>query len=169
MNHQTSQPQHIIHPIPPTWNRDSRILILGSFPSVRSREMAYFYGHPQNRFWQVLAEIFRKPFPESVEERRAFLLENRVAAWDVIASCTISGSSDSSIRDVTINDLHPILEGADIQQIYVNGKKAYQLYERYTRPAIGRDAVCLPSTSPANAAWTLEKLIEVWSQIRQYE
>ena len=168
MRRQNAEPQHIIHPIPPTWNSDSRILILGSFPSVKSREMAYFYGHPQNRFWRVLAALYQQPFPNSVEERRAFLLENRIAAWDVIASCTISGSSDSCIRNVEINDLHPILEGADIRQIFVNGKKAYQLYETYTRRTTGRDAVCLPSTSPANAAWTLEKLIGAWAQIRQY-
>ena len=157
--------QKIDHPIPPTWNAFSEVLILGSFPSVRSREMAYFYGHPQNRFWRVLATLFEEPFPETKEEREAFLLRHRIAAWDVIASCTITGSSDSSIRDVRTNDLKPILRGAPIRQIFVNGKKAAELYRKYLLPELGREAVCLPSTSPANAAWSLEKLVAAWRQI----
>ena len=157
--------QKLVHPIPPTWDQTSRILILGSFPSVKSREMAYFYGHPQNRFWRVLSLLFDEPFPETVEERRSLLLCHRIAAWDVIASCTITGSADSSIRDVVVNDLSPILTGAPIRQIYVNGKKADALYRKYLLPQIGREAVCLPSTSPANAAWSLDKLLSVWQQI----
>ena len=157
--------QKLVHPIPPTWDETSRILILGSFPSVKSREMAYFYGHPQNRFWRVLSILFEEPFPETKEERRAFLLRHHIAAWDVIASCTITGSSDSSIRDVVVNDLQPILAGASIRQIYVNGKKADALYRKYLFPQLGRDAICLPSTSPANAAWGMEKLTAVWRQI----
>lgn len=157
--------QKLVHPIPPTWDQTSRILILGSFPSVKSREMAYFYGHPQNRFWRVLSLLFDEPFPETVEERRSLLLRHRIAAWDVIASCTIAGSADSSIRDVVVNDLSPILTGAPIRQIYVNGKKADALYRKYLLPQIGREAVCLPSTSPANAAWSLDKLLSVWQQI----
>lgn len=166
MRKQSREAEYILHTIPPTWNADSRILVLGSFPSVKSREMTYFYGHPQNRFWQVMAVLYEQPFPETVEERRTFLLKNRIAAWDVIASCTISGSSDSSIRDVKVNDLSPILEGADIRKIFVNGKKAFQLYTRFTQPMIRREAVCLPSTSPANASWSLEKLIDAWAVIR---
>ena len=157
--------QKLVHPIPPTWDQTSRILILGSFPSVKSREMAYFYGHPQNRFWRVLSLLFDEPFPETAEERRSLLLRHRIAAWDVIASCTITGSADSSIRDVVVNDLSPILTGAQIRQIYVNGKKADALYRKYLLPQIGREAVCLPSTSPANAAWSLDKLLSVWQQI----
>ena len=157
--------QKIDHPIPPTWDGRSRILILGSFPSVKSREMGYFYGHPQNRFWKVLAALFEEPVPETKEDRRAFLLRNGVAAWDVIASCTITGSSDSSIRDVKVNDLRPILSGAPIRQIYCNGKKAEELYRKYLLPELGRPAVCLPSTSPANAAWNMEKLLGSWQQI----
>ena len=157
--------QKLVHPIPPTWDQTSRILILGSFPSVKSREMAYFYGHPQNRFWRVLSLLFDEPFPETVEERRGLLLRHRIAAWDVIASCTITGSADSSIRDVVVNDLSPILTGAPIRQIYVNGKKANALYRKYLLPQVGREAVCLPSTSPANAAWSLDKLLSVWQQI----
>ena len=156
--------QSLIHPIPPTWNSDSRILILGSFPSVKSREMGYFYGHPQNRFWKVLAGIFGEETPQTVEERRAFLLRNRIAAWDVLASCRITGSSDSSIRDAVPNDIRPILESAEIRQICCNGCKSHQIYRKYMEPQTGRSAVCLPSTSPANAAWSLERLIQAWGE-----
>ena len=159
-------PDRIQHPIPPTWNRESEILILGSFPSVKSREMAYFYGHPQNRFWKVMSVLFEENIPETAEGRRAFLLRRHIAAWDVIASCRISGSSDSSIRDAEVNDLRPILEGAPIRQIFTNGKTADRLYQRHTLPLTGRPAVCLPSTSPANAAWSLDRLTEAWSVIR---
>ena len=113
------QEQFISHPIPPTWNEHSEILILGSFPSVKSREAAYFYGHPQNRFWRVLAALFEESVPETKEERKAFLLRHHIAVWDVIASCRITGSSDSSIKDVKVNDLTPILSGAPIRQIFV--------------------------------------------------
>ena len=156
--------QHLVHPIPPTWDTLSEILILGSFPSVKSREMTYFYGHPQNRFWRVLAAIFEEPVPETKEDRKAFLLLHHLAAWDVIASCTITGSDDSSIRDVQANDLQPILDEAPIRQIFVNGKKAGELYRKYIEPGTGRAAVCLPSTSPANAAWSLERLTAAWKE-----
>lgn len=155
----------IIHPIEPTYNAESRILILGSFPSVKSREMMYFYGHPQNRFWKVVAALYKEPVPMTVEERRAFLLRSRIAVWDSIHQCTITGSSDSSIRDVIPNDLSPILETAPIETIYCNGKKSFEMYHKYIEPVTGRPAVALPSTSPANAAWSLEKLISAWSVI----
>ena len=158
---------YIIHPIPPTYDEHSRILVLGSFPSVKSREMGFYYGHPQNRFWRVAAAVFGQEVPMTVEERRAFLLRNGIAAWDVIASCTITGSADSSIRDVVANDLRPILAGSKVERIYVNGKTAERMYRRYTQPALGIEAVCLPSTSPANAAWSLERLIEAWRCITE--
>ena len=153
----------IIHPIPPVWDKHSRILILGSFPSVKSREQMFFYGHPQNRFWRVLSAVFKDACPQTIEEKRAFLLRQHIALWDVVASCEIEGSADSSMKNVSPNDLTPILNGADIRQIYVNGKTAQKFYIRYTQPITGREAVCLPSTSPANAAWGLERLIEAWS------
>ena len=159
-------PTTIIHPIPPTYDSNSRILILGSFPSVKTREMGYFYGHPQNRFWKVTAAIFQEEVPVTIEERHAFLLRNRIALWDSIRQCTIIGSSDSSIRDVIPNDLHPILDSAPMEQIYCNGKKSWEMFHRYIEPRIKRTAIVLPSTSPANAAWTLERLIEAWSIIR---
>ncbi len=161
----SSKAQTIIHPIEPTYDEHSRILILGSFPSVKSREMMYFYGHPQNRFWKVVAALFQEEVPMSVEERRAFLLRNRIAAWDSIHQCTIVGSSDSSIKDVVPNDLSPILNTAKIEMICCNGKKSWEMYHKYIEPATGRAAVTLPSTSPANAAWSLDKLIEAWSVI----
>lgn len=140
---------------------------MGSFPSVKSREQKFFYGHPQNRFWRVTAAICGEKVPETIEEKRAFLLRNHIALWDVIASCEITGSSDSSIRNVVPNDLSPILAAADIRQIYVNGGTAAKYYDKYQKPLIGRDAVRLPSTSPANAAWSLERLITAWqSQIK---
>ena len=154
--------QRIEHPISPTFDENSTILILGSFPSVKTREYGYFYGHPQNRFWRVMAALYGEDIPEGREQRRAFLLRNGVAAWDVIASCTIVGSSDSSIRDVTVNDLRPILSGSRVDRIFVNGKTAEKMYRRYTEPLLGITAVCLPSTSPANAAYSLERLIGEW-------
>lgn len=157
-----SRAVHIVHPIPPLYDRDSRILILGSFPSVKSREMQFFYGHPQNRYWKVLASLFGEEIPMGVPERRAFLLGHHIAAWDVIHSCDIVGSSDSSIKNAVPNDLAPILRTAAIRQIYVNGRTAEKMYLRYAAPATGRSCICLPSTSPANAAWSLARLTEAW-------
>ncbi len=154
----------VIHPIEPVFDGNSKILILGSFPSVKSREEGFFYGHPQNRFWKTVAAIFDEDVPQTIEEKKAFLLRNRIAVWDVIHSCEITGSSDSSIRNVTANDLSVILNHADIKVICVNGKTALKYYDKYTRPSVGRPAVCLPSTSPANAAWSLERLIEEWKK-----
>ena len=156
----------IIHPIPPVFDRNSRILVLGSFPSVKSREANFFYGHPQNRFWKVTAAVFGESVPVSVEEKKAFLLRNRIAVWDVIHSCDITGSSDASIRNVVPNDLSVILDAADIRTIFVNGKTAERYYRQYTEPRTGRPAVCLPSTSPANAVWSVEKLAAAWQTIR---
>ncbi|MBR5566256.1 MAG: DNA-deoxyinosine glycosylase [Roseburia sp.] len=153
------------HPIRPVYDENSKILILGSFPSVKSREANFFYGHPQNRFWKVLAAVFGAEVPETVDEKRAFLLEHGVAVWDVIKSCDIVGSSDSSIKNVVSNDLREILNSADIRQIFVNGKTAEQYYKKYIEKEIGRKAICLPSTSPANAAWNVEKLVTEWRQI----
>lgn len=157
----------IEHPIAPVYNHESRILILGSFPSVKSRENQFFYGHPQNRFWKVLAQVFLDEVPQTIPEKKDFLFRQKVAVWDVIASCEIEGSSDSSIRNVVANDLRDILDAADIKQIYVNGKKAEQLYRKYIEPQTGRTAICLPSTSPANAAWSVERLVEAWSVIKE--
>ena len=155
-------PSHIIHPIPPVFDADSRILILGSFPSVKSRESCFFYGHPQNRFWKLLARLRKEDIPSSVEEKKAFLLRNHIAVWDTIHSCSIEGSSDSSIRDVVPTDLGVILRAAKIDAVFCNGQTAYRLYERYQLAQTGLPATVLPSTSPANAAYSVERLTESW-------
>lgn len=155
----------ITHPISPVYDKNSRILILGSFPSVKSREEMFFYGHPQNRFWRVIAAVFGCAVPETVEQKRELLLSNRIAVWDVVSSCEITGSSDSTIKNVVPNDLSVILNNADIKCIFVNGKTAEKYYNKYIRNIVGREAVCLPSTSPANAAFSLDSLIEHWSII----
>lgn len=155
----------ISHPIPPVFDRYSKILILGSFPSVKSREALFFYGHPQNRFWKVTSSVFGTPEPHTIDEKKAFLLSHGIAVWDVIASCDITGSSDSSIKNVVPNNLSVILDVADIHTIFVNGKTAERFYNKYIKDSIKREAVCLPSTSPANAAWSLERLVEAWKVI----
>lgn len=159
----------LIHPFPPLYDEHSRILILGSFPSVQSRERLFFYGHPQNRFWRVSAAVFRSPVPTSIEEKRAFLLSHHIALWDVLGACDITGSADSSIKNATVNDLSPILSHAPIERIFVNGQTAKKYYDRYTRVQTGVEAIVLPSTSPANAAWSVERLVEAWSVLRTGE
>lgn len=157
--------EHIVHPIPPLYDENSRILILGSFPSVKSREQAFFYGHPQNRFWRVLPALLGEEPLNTIPEKRAFCARHGIALWDVIASCEIIGSSDSSIQNVAPNDLTPILSAAPIERIFTNGKTADKLYKKYIFPKTEIEAVCLPSTSPANAAWTLEKLLGAWKAV----
>ena len=157
--------QSLKHTFDPVFNTESKILILGSFPSVKSRENNFFYGHPQNRFWKVMANVLDWKVPTTIEEKREMLLENYVAVWDVIASCSIVGSSDTSIKDVVINDFSRILENSKVERIYVNGGKAYELYHKYAEKVTGIKAVKLPSTSPANAAWSLEKLTKTWKEI----
>ncbi len=155
----------IIHPIEPVFDNESRVLILGSFPSVKSREALFFYGHPQNRFWKVIASLYNEKIPVTVEEKKTLLLKNHIAVWDVIARCDIEGSSDSSIKNVEVNDLSVILDHAPIQAVFVNGKTAEKYYKKYIERKIDRKAICLPSTSPANAAWNLERLLEEWCVI----
>ena len=161
----------ITHPIEPVYDRNSKILILGSFPSVKSREEGFFYGHPQNRFWRVLASVLSAPVPATISEKRLLLLDNNIALCDVVRSCEINGSSDSSIENVSANDLSPILSLADIRAIYCNGSKAFALYEKYIKPSlessglVNPNAIPLPSTSPANAVWSLEALTNAWRRI----
>ena len=154
------------HTFPPEYDQNSEILILGSFPSVKSREVNFYYGHPKNRFWPLIADIFGEDLPSSVEEKKALLQRNRIALWDVIAKCEIRGSSDSSIRNVEPNDINLILNSSKVGSIYTNGRKAYDLYNRYCLEKTEREAVLLPSTSPANAAFTYEKLREAWAAVR---
>ena len=137
------------HPFGPLYDESSRVLILGSFPSVKSREQNFFYGHPQNRFWKVVSAIFEQPVPQTIEEKKQLILGNGLALWDSIASCEITGSSDSSIRNARANDIRIILDSCNIERIYCNGRKSHELYKKYIEPQTGREAVCLPSTSPA--------------------
>ena len=160
------QEQRILHPFGPLFSPDSRILILGSFPSVKSREQNFFYGHPQNRFWKVIAALYGQNVPATIPEKKALILDNGLALWDSIASCIVTGSSDASIRDVRANDLRIILNRCSIERIFCNGRKSHEMYMKYIQPELGREAACLPSTSPANAQWSLEKLIEAWSVVR---
>ena len=157
-----NQPESQVHTIPPLYDRGSRILILGSFPSVKSRESGFFYGHPQNRFWKVWSALLGQREPLSIAEKKELLLRNGIALYDVIASCTITGSSDSSIRDVEPADLAPIFREAEIGQVFCNGGTSYRLYRKYQEEKTGREAIKLPSTSPANAAFRLEKLLAEW-------
>ena len=154
------------HPIAPVFDEMSRILILGSFPSVKSREAGFFYGHPQNRFWRVLAAVLGCAVPVTIDEKREMLLAHHVAVWDVIASCEITGSSDSSIRNVVPTDLGRLLADTPISAIFCNGSTALRLYQKYQQNSTGILAAGLPSTSPANAAWTLNRLVSVWNVIR---
>ncbi len=153
------------HEIPPEFSSNSKILILGSFPSVLSRENGFFYGNPKNRFWRVLANCFGEPAPESTDEKKAFLKEHRIAVWDVIASCSIKGSGDSSIKNVAVNDISRILDESEIETIITNGKTADKLYKKYLKEKTKREAVLLPSTSPANASYSLERLTEEWKHV----
>ncbi|HBP37696.1 MAG TPA: DNA-deoxyinosine glycosylase [Clostridiales bacterium] len=159
------QEELIIHPFAPVFDSDSRVLILGTMPSRQSRGNGFYYGHPQNRFWIILAGLLTELPPAGTAAKREFLLRHRIALWDVIASCKITGSGDASIRDVAANDLNRILSAAPIRQIFCNGAKAYALYNRYCLGQIGKEAVQLPSTSSANAAFTSERLAAAWQTI----
>lgn len=161
----------IRHPIPPVFDpaRPPRVLILGSFPSVRSREVGFFYGHPQNRFWRLMAHLLDAPVPETTDEKRELLLSHGIALWDVIASCEIIGSADGSITpaSVTPTDLSVILAAGTVKAVYTNGKTAHALYRKHQMPLTGIADVCLPSTSPANAAFSLERLETAWAEIQK--
>ncbi len=158
----------VTHEINPVYTKESKILILGTLPSVKSRESQFFYGHPQNRFWRVLAALLNKDLPSTVEEKRQLLLSSNIAVWDVIASCDIIGSSDSSIKNVVPTDLTRIIKESSIKQIFCNGGKAYDLYQKYSYKSTGWEAVKLPSTSPANASYSLERLLEEWKIILEW-
>ena len=158
--------EKIVHPIPPLYRPDSEILILGSFPSVKSRESAFFYGHPQNRFWRVLALIFDEELPSTIDEKKKIVLSHGLALWDSIHSCTITGSSDSSVKDVVPNDISGIISGSRISRIFCNGALSHKMYMKYIYPSAGIAAAKLPSTSPANAAWSVQRLVSAWSVIK---
>lgn len=158
--------QHAEHTFSPVFDEHSRILILGTFPSVKSRENHFYYGHPQNRFWRVLALVMEDAVPETIEEKKRFLLKHCIAVWDVVASCDIIGSSDSSIRNVVPTDLSRVLEHAPIRRIYANGTRAAELFWKYSPAAASWNCCRLPSTSPANASFRLDRLAQAWHVIR---
>lgn len=161
--------QRLTHEFTPVFSKDSKILILGTFPSVKSREQKFYYGHPQNRFWKVLSHITKEPLPTTIEEKKHLLLSHNIAVWDVIQSCEIIGSSDSSIRNVIAANIAGLLPQTSIQGIFGNGNKACELFEKYTSPSLSAfpelsSIQKLPSTSPANASWSLERLCSFWGE-----
>lgn len=156
------------HLFEPVFNKESKILILGTFPSVKSREAGFYYYHPQNRFWKLISIITKEEFPMTVEAKKMLLLKHGIAVWDVIKRCDIEGSSDSSIKNAEPADLSIILDKAHIKQIFANGAKACELYKKYSLGKTGRDIYKLPSTSPANAAYSLERLLLEWNVIVEY-
>lgn len=151
------------HTFEPVFDKKSKVLILGTFPSVKSREQGFYYGHAQNRFWRVTANILDEPIPQTVEEKKAMLIKNHIALWDVAKSCEIVGSSDSSMKNVIANDIQAILSAAEIECIFANGKTAAQLYNKLIYPKTKVSINILPSTSPANASCSLDRLIQEWS------
>lgn len=155
----------ITHTFEPVYDSGSRILILGTFPSVKSRENNFYYGHPQNRFWRVMSAVLSCPLPVTVPDKKKMLLEHGIALWDVVQSCEIEGSSDASIRGVVPNRIERITRAAPIERIYANGNTAGRLYSKYCRESVNSDIIILPSTSPANASFGLERLIAAWQVI----
>ena len=151
----------VVHPFPPVADSGSRVLILGSFPSVKSRQDGFYYAHPHNRFWPMMEKLFSCRLAD-IDEKKALLHRVHIALWDSIASCTITGSSDSSIRDVVAADIGRLVGSTCIDTILANGTKSYDVYMRYVYPSLGITAVKMPSTSPANASWSLDRLVEAW-------
>ena len=154
-----------MHNIPPVFDSNSKVLILGSFPSVKSRKQQFFYGHSQNRFWKVLAKIKLEKIPDTIEEKRDFLLRNNVAVWDVIESCEIKGSADSTIKNVKPNKIEKILNNSAVTKVFTNGKTAHEYYQKYLFKKTQIQDIVLPSTSSANASFSFERLCEIWQQI----
>lgn len=163
-----SEYTHITHTFEPVFDKHSKILILGSLPSVKSREQGFYYGHPQNRFWKVLAALTQKPVPQSINDKKEFLLAAHIAVWDVVQQCDIIGSSDASIKNAAPTDLQRVLEKCNIKAIFANGNTSARLYNKLQKPITDRDIITLPSTSPANAAFSLEKLLGSWKSLLDY-
>ena len=168
MSGEKAQVTHIVHPFAPLYDASSRILILGSLPSVKSREQMFFYGHPANRFWRVMAQVLEEEVPVTIQEKKDMMLRHHIALWDTIYSCDIRGSSDSSIRNVCPTPLLIITEQSRITQVFCNGAVSGKYYAKYQEKETGIPAIILPSTSPANAAWSEQKLAACWSCIREY-
>ena len=160
--------EHVVHDFQPVFNKESKILMLGTMPSPKSREVGFYYGHPRNRFWKVVSDVCGEEMPQTKGEKIAFALRNRIAVWDVLAGCEIKGAEDASIRNPVANDMDLILKNADIRAIFATGQKAAQLYKKYCQSKTGMDIICLPSTSPANCSVSYEKLFEAYEIILKY-
>lgn len=160
--------ERIIHPFEALYNENSKVLILGSFPSVKSREVSFFYGHPRNRFWKVIPALFGEEEPVTIEKKKELILRRNLALWDSIHSCEITGSSDSSVKNVVPNDISTIIGNSKVSKVFCNGALSHKMYMKYIFPDTKIEAVKLPSTSPANAAYSLDKLIEEWKIIKEY-
>ncbi len=156
---------HVTHEFPALYDRESRALLLGSIPSPKSREMAFYYGHPQNRFWKVMAAVLGEEIPETIAQKKAMLKKHHVALWDVLDSCTIVGASDTSIEDPVVNNIGELVNKSKVSRIFCTGATAYNLYQKFCAKEVGIDAVKLPSTSPANCAVSLEKLVEAYKKV----
>lgn len=157
--------EHVVHPFGPLYDSQSKVLILGSLPSLKSREQNFFYGHPQNRYWPLIARLFGQKTPQTVEDKKALVLSHNMAMWDTIYSCDIIGSSDSSIRNAVPTDLSAIINNSCVKHIFCNGNTSGSYYRKYQEPLLGIKAIVLPSTSPANAAWNFDRLFEAWKVI----
>ena len=156
---------HVSHEFPAVYDRSSRVLLLGSIPSPKSREVGFYYGHPQNRFWKVLAAVLGEPLPETIPQKKAMLKKHHVALWDVLDSCTIVGASDLSIEDPVVNNIKDLVEKSKVTRIFCTGATAHKLYQKLCAKDVGMDAIKLPSTSPANCAVSLDKLVEAYKMI----
>ena len=165
MENTSAKYEHVVHGFGPLYDPECRILMLGSIPSPKSREQAFYYGHPQNRFWKVMAGVLEEPVPQTIEEKRRMMLKHHVALWDSLEECDICGASDSSIKNPVPTDISRIIKESKISRIYTTGTAAYTYYTKYNYPLTGIEAVRLPSTSPANAAWSLDRLIEAYKAI----
>lgn len=158
---------HVTHEFPALFDRDSRVLMLGSIPSPKSREVGFYYGHPQNRFWKVIAAVLHEDVPETIAQKKAMLTKHHIALWDVLESCTIVGASDTSIEDAVPNKIGELVKASKVMRIFCTGATAHKLFQKYCAKEVGIDAIKLPSTSPANCAVSLDKLVEAYKEILQ--
>ena len=159
----------VVHPLKPVYNSESKVLILGSFPSIKSRENSFYYAHPKNRFWSTLEKVFKEDIGSSNQDREKFLLTHKIALFDVVYSCNITASSDSSIKDVIPNDIKKIVDDSKIEAIFTTGTKAYGLYNKYLLKDVGIEAIKLPSPSPANCKRGIEEvLVNSYNKIKEY-
>lgn len=154
----------LYHTIAPICGADSDTLILGTFPSPKSREQGFYYGHPQNRFWRVIAAVYGMETPVDTEGKKRLITSNALALWDVVASCEIAGAADATIRRETPNDIAGLIAETNIRRVFTNGSKARELYDRYIKKSVALEVTTLPSTSPANASYSLAALIDIWGR-----